>query len=244
MNGMDSWSPGELLDCQQTSMLIPDMTLIVALPGTDTCVLCADSLGLLTNYARRDNCDKLWKIGRDCAVGFSGRGDVAHGIVREMGWINRDSYVDVIRAGGELADKFRAYCQPEDRRDIAMSAMLAGFSQGIPFAVRIEKPGGYPTAIDEAALSIGITQWADGILNKHFPKSRDQRKTRTLDLLGILCVLATSRYSYGVGGAVQLLNVSDDGVRPLEKDILDDYVERVSNTIGELETKTATLLQS
>lgn len=239
----------DLHDIQEVPTLVLGMTLITGLPGKDCCVVVADSRALLSDRTKRDREEKILQIGRNCVVGLSDEADVSLRILKETGWMERQNLVDAFNEAENLARAFRLYRlgdastqgwwnQPCPQKDALgknwiesphLGAMVVGFSGPQfqnPTVVSISQKAAHACNASNHPKSIGITYWANAILNEHFPRKLELRTEANLVYLGILCLAVTSRFTSLVNNAPRVVVVRRDQVKELTENAMRPYIDR------------------
>lgn len=234
--------------------VVPNMTLITGLPGKDCCVVVADSRALLSDHTKREGEEKILQIGRNCVVGLSNSADVALRVLKETGWLERKNPVDAFNEAENIARAFRLYrlgnastqgwwnqpCPQEDalgkswNKPPHLGAMVAGFS-GLqsrdPTVVSIDQMGAHACNASDHPRSIGITYWANAILNEHFPHKFELRTEANLVYLGILCLAATSRFTSLVNNDPRVVVVRRGQVEELTENAIRPYINESEKTL-------------
>ena len=234
--------------------VVPGMTLVTGLPGKDCCVVVADSRALLSDHTKRDREKKILQIGGNCVVGLSDEADVSLRILKETGWLQRRDLVDAFSEAENIARALRLYrlgntsisgwwnqpCSQEEalrkswNKPPYLGGMIVGFS-GLqlqnPTVVSISQMAAYACHSSDHPRSIGITYWANAILNEHFPQKPELRTEANLVYLGILCLAATSRFTSVVNNAPRVVIVRRDQVEELAEDTMRPYIERAEKAL-------------
>lgn len=122
-----------------------------------------------------------------------------------------------------------------------LGAVIAGFigeEKRTPAVVPITQKEAFSCATTEYK-SLGMTYWADGLLDQYLPRNREDRTPYALTYLAVLCVLATFRYTRFIDDDVKVVHVLRDRIEHITGKPLESHKALASQTLdswmGEVE---------
>ena len=211
------------------------MTVIVGIAARDGCVLVGDRMGLdWANQTKRENVEKLYKIGRNVAVGVAGSGDTTTHYLSEAGYIGSDEVFKPSARADQVANLLRKaflgkvlspqWWEGEEERiqhlgkpfnhDPQMHTLIAGFDEG-PTLCYIDQKAAFVPGNSQVTHGIGIPHWTNPLLPHIYPGKAADHSLEEAIRAALFAAYLTTRMSPFAGGGFDVMTVTAEGVVPL-----------------------------
>jgi 20S proteasome alpha/beta subunit len=226
------------------------MTVIVGVAARDGCVLVGDRLGIdWGNQTKQENVDKLYKVGRNVAIGLAGDGNATKQRLIEAGYIESDDVFDPRARTDSIANLLRKaflgktqppqwWLESEERmqhlgkawnKSPAMHTIIAGFDDG-PMLSYINQDAAFVPCDGGPFWAIGVTHWSMPLLEHIYHGKPSDHGLGDAITAGVFCAYLTRKMSPFVGGGFNVMTVTARGVESLTAGRVADWVSTADKT--------------
>jgi 20S proteasome alpha/beta subunit len=214
------------------------MTLAIGLLGTDFGVLISDTQETFSTAQTRDGVQKLYSVGKNCAVAFADQGPNAGHVLNLAHIKDRTIPVDAMPTAELIGHAFRGYVTghglepnfaagkcPLDssvdwQRVLPMTALVCGFDDGVPRLFVVGPHDRYAPTPAGVAMQIGITHVALEVIEAFRPRGAEAPNEALLLLLGTVAIVMTNQTNKGVNTDLQAVVVRTTGIEVVRQDCL------------------------